>query len=212
MGRGGDKIAPNGGGDSSSSQQQGATEILIDGKLFDVKDFNHPGGTILKFYSGNGIDATEAFNNFHVRSKKARAVMTGLPNRAADEKLVAEKLKGQSALMKDFAELTAQLTKEGYFKPDLAHVSYRVSEIVLMHAIGFGLLFNGYMWPGIIVLGIVSGRCGWLMHEGGHYSLTGSSLLPMLVFSVVIFVRCFTVFVVYLTSLLLYFHPFILCR
>lgn len=23
-------------------------------------------------------------------------------------------------------------------------------------------------------LGLVSGRCGWLMHEGGHYSLTGS--------------------------------------
>lgn len=26
---------------------------------------------------------------------------------------------------------------------------------------------------GILVLGVVSGRCGWLMHEGGHYSLTG---------------------------------------
>ncbi|CAM6001890.1 unnamed protein product [Sphagnum balticum] len=38
-----------------------------------------------------------------------------------------------------------------------------------MHAAGFWLLFNGYVLPGIIVLGIVS---GWLMHEGGHYSLT----------------------------------------
>merc|ERR1719498_783548 len=27
---------------------------------------------------------------------------------------------------------------------------------------------------GLVILGIVSGRCGWLMHEGGHYSLTGN--------------------------------------
>ena len=29
-------------------------------------------------------------------------------------------------------------------------------------------------WTGIAVLGIVEGRCGWLMHEGGHLSLTGN--------------------------------------
>ena len=43
-----------------------------------------------------------------------------------------------------------------------------------MHSLGFWLLFNGYMLPGIAILGVVSGRCGWLMHEGGHYSLTGN--------------------------------------
>ncbi len=26
---------------------------------------------------------------------------------------------------------------------------------------------------GIFIMGLASGRCGWLMHEGGHYSLTG---------------------------------------
>jgi fatty acid desaturase len=30
-----------------------------------------------------------------------------------------------------------------------------------------------HYWLGLFVLGIVQGRCGWLMHEGGHYSLTG---------------------------------------
>jgi fatty acid desaturase 2 (delta-6 desaturase) len=42
-----------------------------------------------------------------------------------------------------------------------------------MHAIGFWLLFHGYTVPAVLILGVVSGRCGWLMHEGGHNSLTG---------------------------------------
>ena len=63
---------------------------------------------------------------------------------------------------------------EGFFKPNMPHVIYRVAEIALMHAVGFYLLFNSQIVLGLIILGIVSGRCGWLMHEGGHYSLTGS--------------------------------------
>jgi hypothetical protein len=64
---------------------------------------------------------------------------------------------------------------EGFFKPSVSHTAFRVSEIVVMHAAGFWLLFNGHVAAGLIVLGIVSGRCGWLMHEGGHYSMTGKS-------------------------------------
>jgi len=32
----------------------------------------------------------------------------------------------------------------------------------------------GYTVLGLALLGLASGRCGWLMHEGGHYSLTGN--------------------------------------
>lgn len=149
-------------------------EVLIDGKLYDVTDFKHPGGSVIKFYAGKGIDATEAFNNFHIRSKKAMTILKSKPNRPASKEDMKEKLEGQSELMKDFEKLTKELTDEGYFKPNMAHVVYRVMEIIIMHAIGFYLLFNNYPTIGLIILGIVSGRCGWLMHEGGHYSLTGN--------------------------------------
>jgi fatty acid desaturase len=43
-----------------------------------------------------------------------------------------------------------------------------------MHIIGLWLLANGWTAPAILILGIAQGRCGWLMHEGGHYSLTGN--------------------------------------
>jgi fatty acid desaturase len=50
-------------------------------------------------------------------------------------------------------------------------------EIVLMHVVGIYLLFHGtslaQQAAGITIFGVASGRCGWLMHEGGHYSLTG---------------------------------------
>lgn len=47
-----------------------------------------------------------------------------------------------------------------------------------MHVLG-AYLFMAYdsmmlKALGLFVLGVVQGRCGWLMHEGGHYSLTGN--------------------------------------
>jgi acyl-CoA 6-desaturase (Delta-6 desaturase) len=101
--------------------------------------------------------------------------MNSLPNREADVKEEKKKaLPGQEALIKDFDEFTAQLKKEGFFEPNTAHIMYRIFEVFFMHALGGYLLFNGHYAAGVIILGIVSGRCGWLMHEAGHYSLTGS--------------------------------------
>eukprot|EP01038_Epipyxis_sp_PR26KG_P005620 gene5620-7762_t len=164
MGKGGEQVAsaPN-------------KEVLIDGRLYDTTTLKHPGGSVIGFYAGKGIDASEAFHNFHIRSKKAKKYLENLPSRAVDVKTLAmaPKLAGQSTLMEDFNKLTIELESEGFFKPDYFHVCFRISEIIIMHLIGFALLFNGYVPLGILMLGIVSGRCGWLMHEGGHYSMTG---------------------------------------
>ena len=43
-----------------------------------------------------------------------------------------------------------------------------------MHLLGFAMLSAGWYWCGLVMLGLAEGRCGWLMHEGGHYSLTGN--------------------------------------
>lgn len=132
------------------------------------------GGSVIQFYAGKGIDASEAFTNFHIRSKKAKKILEHMPSRSAEgTSVVTYPLPGQEALMKDFQALQAHLEKEGFFKPAPLHVAYRLAEIVLMHALGFYLVFHSQVLLGVIVLGVVSGRCGWLMHEGGHYSLTG---------------------------------------
>ena len=42
---------------------------------------------------------------------------------------------------------------EGFFKPNMTHVVYRVAEIILMHVAGFYCLFNGHMAVGLVLLG-----------------------------------------------------------
>lgn len=150
-------------------------EVLVDGRFYDVTNLKHPGGSVINFYAGKEIDASQAFHNFHVRSKKARKMMDNLPSREADTKKIEKNaLPGQISLLADFDELTRQLEKEGFFKPDPVHVTYRVLEILALYVVGFWLLLHGQILLGLISMSIAQGRCGWLMHEGGHYSLTGN--------------------------------------
>ena len=138
------------------------TWVTIDNRQYDINSLKHPGGSIIKFYAGKGIDATQAFHNFHIRSKKALKLLSSLPSRDADKHaLLAARPLGpnQNALLEDFEALTKALRKEGMFIPDPWHVAKRILEIVVMHAAGFWLLFNGFWLSGIIMLGLVSGKC-----------------------------------------------------
>lgn len=165
MGKGGDK--------NISNNNNEKLEVLIDGKFYDVTNLKHPGGSVIKFYAGKGIDATQAYYNFHIRSEKAQKYLKNLPSRDATVKDAVEPLPGQQKLLQDFNKFTEQLRSEGFFDPSPSHTLYRISEIILMHIVGYYLATHGYAVIGLIILGIASGRCGWLMHECGHYSLTG---------------------------------------
>lgn len=170
MGKGGDRS-------EKSNAKTEPKEVLIDGFLYDVSGLKHPGGSVIDFYAGKEIDATQAFENFHIRSAKAQKYLKNLPSRPADQKKIKENsLPGQQELLKDFEELTNQLIKEGYFKPSLAHAFYRIAEVVLLYVVGAYLVLYNNIPAGIFLMAIGQGRCGWLMHEGGHYSLTGKTL------------------------------------
>jgi len=166
---------------ANSSDCQQPLEIYIDGKLYDVSKFKHPGGTIIKFFYGDG-DATLTFQQFHTRSSKAEKMLKALPSRPCPEAL---KLRlegnGKRQMGEDFAKLHEELKAEGFFEPNYAHITYRFMEVFVMFAVGSYLLLcpppSEYMvWRfiGLLILGLMEGRCGWLMHEGGHGSLTGN--------------------------------------
>jgi len=173
MGKGGDPSAV-----AAAPAQTDDKEILINGNLYDVSNFKHPGGSVIKFLT-NGGDATEAFTEFHGRSRKAQFVLKALPKRPAPASVMKERgYNGKEELSRGYAKLRQELKEEGFFDPAPGHIAYRVAEVVAMHLIGgyffmYGSSF-GMQAFGLLVLGIVSGRCGWLMHEGGHYSLTGN--------------------------------------
>jgi len=182
MGKGGQVTKRRGEGESksASSGANSKEEVLIEGHYYDVTGWDHPGGNVIKFYSGKDIDATQAFNNFHIRSKKARKFLESRPSRPAENVSTTTNAKfpGQAALLADFDQLTRDLKNEGFFEPAPLHLLYRVIEIIAMHVFGVYLLFYGpslmMQAIGLATLGLASGRCGWLMHEGGHYSLTGN--------------------------------------
>eukprot|EP00959_Pyramimonas_sp_CCMP1952_P041067 858509-Pyramimonas_sp.AAC.1 len=138
------------GGNSSAPVER--KEVLIEGKFYDVTGFKHPGGSIIKFLSGSGADATATYREFHVRSKKADKFLKSLPSREA----TAQEIKSASelsklnppsngtpaapltdlakvdALNKDFEAFRDQLIAEGFFKPNIPHVVKRVTEVVGM--------------------------------------------------------------------------------
>lgn len=182
------------GGNSSAPVER--KEVLIEGKFYDVTGFKHPGGSIIKFLSGSGADATATYREFHVRSKKADKFLKSLPSREA----TAQEIKSASelsklnppsngtpaapltdlakvdALNKDFEAFRDQLIAEGFFKPNIPHVVKRVTEVVGMFIAASWLMLQPdalLVFLGVIIHGLAQGRCGWLMHEGGHYSLTG---------------------------------------
>lgn len=51
--------------------------IIIGDYSYDITNFNHPGGNVIKYVVGQ--DATNAFEEFHFRSKKAKQILQSLP-------------------------------------------------------------------------------------------------------------------------------------
>jgi fatty acid desaturase len=158
------------------STAQRPSEIYIDGKLYDVANFRHPGGTIIKFYQGSG-DATATVGQFHNRSKKYAKYLASLPSRPAPAEVSKKNCAGKEELAADFQKLVEKLKADGFFEPHMGAVVYRISELIVMFAIGIYLLLACdslvLRFAGLMIIGLAEGRCGWLMHEGGHGSLTG---------------------------------------
>jgi len=53
-----------------------------------------------------------------------------------------------------------------------------------MHMVGFYLIINGFQYIGIFIWSLANGRCGWVMHEGGHGSLTGNLKVDKIIQSI----------------------------
>ena len=146
--------------------------VKIDGVEYDVTDFKHPGGSVIYYMLSNtGADATEAFKEFHYRSKKARKALAALPQREPEDASPVE----DANMLKDFAKWRKDLEREGFFKPSPAHVAYRFAELAAMFALGTALMYARWHATSVFVTACFFGaRCGWVQHEGGHSSLTGS--------------------------------------
>ena len=144
--------------------------IIIKNVEYDITNFNHPGGGVIN-YMTQGQDATEAFHEFHYRSKKAKEVLRVLPH-----SLVKIQNRDDNEMLEDFTKFRESFEKRGFFKPNYLHVSYRIFEIFALYILAT-YLANHNIISSIILFGLLGGRCGWIQHEGGHNSLTGNIII-----------------------------------
>ena len=141
--------------------------IYINEKWYDVSTFvnKHPGGSVISYYENQ--DATQVFQEFHRRSNIAGKLLTSLPTITDNFKFPS------SVIVDDFQRWANLLESNGYFKPSIQHVCYRVFELIVIFSLASLVLYIGWTLSSMILYGIFSGRCGWVQHEAGHRSFTG---------------------------------------
>jgi fatty acid desaturase/cytochrome b involved in lipid metabolism len=151
--------------------------ITIEGTKYDITDFDHPGGNIINYATGEDNDATEAFREFHYRSTTARRVLTSLPHITTDfseydENIDQSNCPEDTEIKEDFREMRKTLINNGCFDPDYIHVYFRMMEIAFYFGLGTFLApYNIY--ASLFSFIMFKTRCGWVQHEAGHTSLTG---------------------------------------
>lgn len=141
--------------------------ICIGEYKYDITNFKHPGGNVIN-YMTQGQDATNAFQEFHYRSKKATVVLNSL----SKTKIENNKPKDDNDMLKDFDLFRKSLEDRGYFKPNITHILYRIFELLFIYGL-FVYMIPYNIYTSLVLYGIFGGRCGWIQHEAGHNSLTG---------------------------------------
>lgn len=149
--------------------------ITIEGTTYDITDFKHPGGSIIN-YVKNTEDATETFREFHYRSSdKVNKVLQSLPKCEynGNNNPAPALTEHQKEMTADFREMREKLIQNGCFEPDYIHVYFRLLEIAFYFGMG-AWLASYNIYASILSFAVFKTRCGWVQHEGGHLSLTGS--------------------------------------
>ena len=164
--------------------------LLVRGRLYDVSRFRHPGGSVLRTHAwseAEPIDATNAFDAFHLRSPSARGALRALPSASAAAEHAAPTTPRDPAEAA-YAELVARLRADGLFDPSGAHVAYRVAMATCLWGVGRACVMmraplraplhaspGALAWTtlGVAVMAVAYVQFGWIQHECGHKSFTG---------------------------------------
>ena len=152
--------------------------VRIYDNLYDISNFKHPGGKVIKTYIWtleNQKDATNVFLSFHQKNiLKAKKFLNSLPIAPAE---FQNKLKEREIIEKKFELLQKKLINEGWFEPDYKEIIFRLGFNALTWIVGYFLLHLNYFWTGIICCAISYKQSGWIQHEAGHNSLTGITII-----------------------------------
>ena len=159
--------------EKTNDAEKNSKKIICIGEYeYDITDFKHPGGNVI-YYMSSGQDATNTFEEFHYRSKKAKSVLQSLPKKKIEVSNADNGIDRDNAILEDFKVFRQSLESRGFFTPSIPHVIYRILEVICIYGFAARMIQNN-IYVSILLFGLFGGRCGWIQHEGGHNSLTGN--------------------------------------
>merc|ERR1719419_616071 len=129
----------------------------------------------------NFADAEHVFEQFHLRSSRARGLLNVLPSKPFCKSKDTDDAHPDQVMMEDYVKFTKKLMDEGYFEGNWIWTTIRLFELAFIFLIGLLLFSIGWKFSGAAIWGLFGGRCGWIQHEGGHNSLTGIMWIDKLI-------------------------------
>lgn len=141
-----------------------AKSVIIRGVTYDITSFSkiHPGGNVITFY--DGLDATDAFDTFHVHSTKANLMLKSL------------RIKGVNVNenKSSFETMVQSWKDQGLYHTNYYSFLIWGGVVSLITFLGLWLQMLGYPICGGIITGVGWGQCGFVQHHAGHLGFTGN--------------------------------------
>lgn len=153
--------------------------VRINNKIYDAGEFQstHPGGNVIKFYNciENDVDATDAFNTFHLRSKHANKHLARLP--------VVRTLSKEEYIVgnPEFKKLISTWKSKGYFKTKYNFFIVWASAVFLSTLASYYVMYCGYPIVGGVMVGVAWAQCGFIQHHSGHLGFSGNNKLDIMI-------------------------------
>tara|TARA_B110000114_G_scaffold175507_1_gene205133 strand:- start:62 stop:1768 length:1707 start_codon:yes stop_codon:yes gene_type:complete len=153
--------------------------IRINNKIYDASEFQliHPGGNVIKFYNciENDVDATDAFNTFHLRSKHATKHLSRLPviRTLSKEDYITGNV--------EFKKLISMWKKKGYFKTKYKFFIVWAMAVFLSTLASYYVMYCGNPIIGGVFVGVAWAQCGFIQHHSGHLGFSGNTKLDIMI-------------------------------
>jgi hypothetical protein len=132
------------------------------GRCVDLDSLRHPGGNIIQLFYG--LDATNAFEQFHGHSQKALKMLRALPDKRVDP---ADIVAQPDEHVRAMSRLMASWRERGLFKPrPLVSSAYGLGVVLTIAASVMCCAYAPVLCG--LVVGTMWAHCGFLQHMGGH--------------------------------------------
>ncbi|RHZ46577.1 hypothetical protein Glove_613g9 [Diversispora epigaea] len=145
--------------------------LIIDNKVYDVKDFlpDHPGGSVI--LTRLGLDATDAFNNFHPSSTNDL-----LANFYVGDVVSEDMHSTKEGFTKEIREIKELFKKLKYFESSKSYYFSKLFGNLGICAFSVGVLYIfGNSILGVLIsaalMALFWQQCGWLAHDILHHQL-----------------------------------------